>query len=92
MFARENTRITEIFSTPLRRITSSEVARRLGVHRQSAGRWRKEWEQGGDKALASKGRIMIGRLPACAPELNPAEYIRAHLKEHEIANLLVKEA
>jgi transposase len=26
-------------------------------------------------------------LPAYAPELNPAEYIWAHLKQHELANL-----
>ncbi len=38
-------------------ITPSEVARSLEVHRQSAGRWRKQWEQGGNKALVSKGRI-----------------------------------
>jgi transposase len=47
-------------------IAPSEVARRLGVHRQSAGRWRKEWEQGGNKALASKGRI--GRKRALSEE------------------------
>lgn len=38
-------------------IAPSEVARRLGVHRQSAGRWRMEWLAGGDEALVSKGRI-----------------------------------
>jgi transposase len=41
---------------------------------------------------SAKGRFMIERLPADAPELKPAEYIRVHPKEHEIANLLVKEA
>lgn len=38
------------------------------------------------------GRVVVERLPAYAPELNPAEYIWAHLKQHEIGNLLVKEA
>lgn len=41
---------------------------------------------------STEGRIAIERLPAYAPELNPAEYIWAHLKEHEIGNLLVREA
>lgn len=43
------------------------------------------------KALlaAQKGRLWLERLPAYAPELNPVEYLWAHLKEHEIANLLV---
>jgi len=40
-----------------REIAPAEVARRLGVHRQSAGRWRKEWLAGGQSALASKGRL-----------------------------------
>lgn len=49
-------------------ITPSEVARRLGVHRQSAGRWRMEWLAGGDKALVSKGPI--GRKSAlCAGQI-----------------------
>ena len=32
---------------------------------------------------------MVEKLPAYAPELNPVEYLWAHLKEHQIANLLV---
>ena len=32
-----------------------EVARRLGVVRQVAYRWKEAWEQGGNAALASKG-------------------------------------
>jgi len=32
-----------------------EVARRLGVARQVAYRWKEAWEQGGSAALASKG-------------------------------------
>jgi transposase len=38
----------------------------------------------------SRGRLWLERLPAYAPELNPVEYLWAHLKEHEIANLLVR--
>lgn len=41
---------------------------------------------------STEGRIAIERLPTYAPELNPAEYIWAHLKQHEIGNLLVREA
>lgn len=39
-----------------------------------------------------KGKIWVERLPAYAPELNPVEYLWAHLKEHEIGNLIVREA
>jgi len=35
--------------------SAPEVARRLGVARQVAYRWRSAWEQGGTQALASKG-------------------------------------
>ncbi len=35
------------------------------------------------------GRLWLEKLPAYAPELNPVEYLWAHLKEHQIANLLV---
>lgn len=47
-------------------IAPAEVARRLGVHRQSAGRWRKEWLAGGKDALASKGSL--GRKRDLSPE------------------------
>lgn len=35
--------------------SAPEVARRLGVARQVAYRWREAWEEGGSAALASKG-------------------------------------
>ena len=35
--------------------SAPEVARRLGVARQVAYRWKNAWEQGGKAALASKG-------------------------------------
>lgn len=33
-----------------------------------------------------QGRIEVFYLPPYAPELNPAEYIWAHLKQHELPN------
>ena len=47
-------------------VPPSEVARLLGVHRQSAGRWRKEWIAGGAEALQSKGRL--GRRRVLGPD------------------------
>lgn len=42
--------------------------------------------------LASlEGRVHTLRLPAYAPELNPVEYIWAHLKHHELPNLCAKD-
>lgn len=37
-----------------------------------------------DFIASQQGRIAIERLPAYAPELNPVEYIWAHLKRHEL--------
>ena len=41
---------------------------------------------------ATRGRLVVARLPAYAPELNPVEYMWGHLKTHEIANLIVTQA
>ena len=41
---------------------------------------------------STRGRILIERLPAYAPELNPVEYMWGHLKIHEIGNLMVTKA
>jgi transposase len=41
---------------------------------------------------STRGRLVVHRLPAYAPELNPVEYMWAHLKTHEIANLIVTKA
>lgn len=38
------------------------------------------------------GRLWLERLPAYAPELNPVEYLWSHLKQHEIPNLLARDA
>jgi transposase len=43
-------------------------------------------------AASTEGRLALASLPAYAPELNPVEYLWAHLKEHEIGNLLVRHA
>ena len=39
----------------------------------------------------TRGRVIVERLPAYAPELNPVEYLWGHLKCHQIANLIVRE-
>jgi transposase len=39
-----------------------------------------------DYLASLNGKIAAFYLPAYAPELNPAEYIWAHLKQHELAN------
>lgn len=58
-------------------ITPAEVARRLGVHRQSAGRWRKEWLAGGEEALESKGRIGRKRALTAEQEERLASILKA---------------
>lgn len=35
---------------------------------------------------STNGRIVVAKLPAYAPELNPAEYIFGYLKERELGN------
>jgi transposase len=37
------------------------------------------------------GKIIAGRLPACAPELNPGEYLWASWKQHELPNLCARD-
>ena len=39
-----------------------------------------------DYVERSAAQIALARLPAYAPELNPAEYIWGHLKRHALAN------
>lgn len=45
-----------------------------------------------DYVAGSRGRVVLERLPAYAPELNPVEYMWGQLKTHEIANLIVTQA
>jgi transposase len=45
-----------------------------------------------DYVASTRGRVIIERLPAYAPELNPVEYMWGHLKNHEIANLVANKA
>ena len=47
-------------------IHQAEVARRVGVHRQSVSRWALELQQGGKRALRKAGRA--GRRPGLGPE------------------------
>ena len=58
-------------------ITPAEVARRLGVHRQSATRWRKEWMAGGKQALESKGGLGRKRELTAEQELELGPLIEA---------------
>ena len=44
----------------------AEVARQVGVHRQSVSRWAQQLEQGGKQALRKAGRA--GRKPRLRPE------------------------
>ena len=39
-----------------------------------------------DYLETQRGAVQIERLPAYAPELNPVEYVWAHLKTHVVAN------
>jgi transposase len=48
-----------------RRCSQAEVARRLGVSRQTASRWHHAWKQGGERALRGAGRT--GRLRKLKP-------------------------
>jgi len=46
--------------------SQSEVARRVGAHRQSVSQWARQLEQGGRRALKKAGRA--GRKPRLRPE------------------------
>src|SRR5437879_4935068 len=81
-------------------VHQSEVARRVGAHRQSVSRWAQQLEEAGLSGLKKAGRAGrkprlspedLGRLwleflPAYAPELNPVEYLWSHWKQHELPN------
>jgi len=45
-----------------------------------------------DYVASTQGRLVVERLPAYAPELNPVEYMWGHLKTREIANLITRHA
>ena len=45
-----------------------------------------------DYLASTCGRVVVERLPAYAPELNPVEYMWGHLKTHEIGNLVATKA
>ena len=44
-----------------------------------------------DYVERSGGQMVLARLPAYAPELNPSEYIWGHLKRHALANFCPKD-
>jgi len=52
-----------------------------GIHRSTLVR---EYVQ------SLRGQIVVEYLPAYAPELNPAEFIWGHLKQHELANFCAR--
>lgn len=58
-------------------VHQAEVARRVGVHRQSVCRWNAALQQGGQDALRKAGRA--GRLPRLSPEQK--EQIKSALRE-----------
>lgn len=39
----------------------------------------------------TRGKVVLARLPAYAPELNPVEYIWGHLKGHALGNFCPKD-
>ena len=45
-----------------------------------------------DFVAGTNDRLCVAALPPYAPELNPVEYLWAHLKEHELGNLVVRHA
>ena len=57
-------------------LSQAEVARRVGVHRQSVSRWACQMEQGGAPALRKAGRA--GRKPRLSPA--DREHIEVGLK------------
>src|ERR1044072_5784792 len=59
----------------------AEVARRVGVSRQAATRWRDAWSQGGDAALRSKGAAG----PKARLSVEQRQHITAALLEGPIA-------
>ena len=76
-------------------VTGAEVIDFLGhLRRQVGGRLLILWDgltahrsRRVQRWLAAQaGTIAVARLPAYAPELNPAEYLFGHLKTHELPN------
>jgi len=57
-------------------VSQAEVARRLGVHRQSVNRWHQAWTKDGTRALKQAGRA--GRKPRLQPA--QLEQVRCGLK------------
>lgn len=74
----------------------------MGVSRQTVMRWERLRQKGGRQAHRSKlvrahveaqrRRIVLGRLRACAPEMNPVECIWGYRKYHAMPNYIVGSA
>jgi transposase len=62
--------------------TQADVARELGVSRQSVSRWYADWRTGGSKALSSAGRA--GRMPRLTDA--QVEAVRAELSRGPLAH------
>ena len=79
---------------------ASEVARRLGVGRQSSCRWKKAWEAGGGDALKSKGQAgrksrldaqQLGEITVALIQGPEAQGYRTNLWTLPRVALLIKE-
>ena len=44
-----------------------------------------------DFVATTEGALVLERLPAYAPELNPVEYLRGYWKHHELPNFCAKD-
>lgn len=73
-------------------ITSQRQSRghRSCPHRHSHGNQAHRSHLVRDLVAAQQGRLLLERLPAYAPELNPVECIWGYWKHHELANLCAK--
>jgi transposase len=81
-------------------IKSAQVIDFLGhLQRHLPGKLLIIWDGAGihrSKAVSAyleslEGKVIACRLPACAPELNPVEYLWAYWKQHELPNLCARD-
>ncbi len=86
----------QLFAGPIRSAQVIEFLRHLLRH--LPGRLLIVWDGAGihrsravREFVDSQGlRVVLEYLPGYAPELNPAEYIWGHLKQHELANFCAR--
>lgn len=79
--ALERRRLTAARLFAVGNLRDAEIARRVGVSRQSILRWRQDWKRGGPAALRAAGRA--GRKP----KLGPAQLraVEAALRQGPVA-------